>query len=71
MSSTKRVQICRENSSLQHPEFLNTLRALGHKVEVEECLDECTRCETCAFALVSGRLLVAGTPEELLHTMKP
>ncbi|HWI66571.1 MAG TPA: DUF1450 domain-containing protein [Symbiobacteriaceae bacterium] len=46
--------------------MLDLLRGHGYVVEFETCLDECTRCESCAFALASGRMVFAPTPEELV-----
>lgn len=62
----RRLQICAEGRMARRTDILTELKARGYVVEVESCLDECTRCETCAFALIHGRLEFAKTPDELL-----
>lgn len=62
----RRLQICAEGRLARRIDILTELKTRGYVVEVESCLDECTRCESSAFALVHGRLEFATTPEELL-----
>lgn len=59
------MQICQESRLARHPDTLDTFRKRGYVVEFETCLDECTRCASCAFALVCGRMQFARTPAEL------
>lgn len=49
----------------RRPDLLRRLTEAGSVVEIVECLDQCTRCETSCFALVSGAFEYAPTPEEL------
>lgn len=65
-----RLQVCRFNRFARAEDALAKLRATGTVVEVEECLDQCTRCEGCAFALVSGAFEFAPTVEELLRRIR-
>ncbi|HWI50577.1 MAG TPA: DUF1450 domain-containing protein [Symbiobacteriaceae bacterium] len=62
----RRLQICAESRLARQTDMLTQLKESGYIVETESCLDQCTRCECCAFALVCGRLETARTPEELL-----
>lgn len=62
----RRLQVCRENSLARQAEILEALRMSGWKVETEDCLDQCTRCGHCAFALVGGWFQYAPTPQDFL-----
>jgi uncharacterized protein YuzB (UPF0349 family) len=55
----RRLQVCASNR------LLRRLTEEGSVVEIVECLDQCTCCEHCCFALVSGTFLYASSPEEL------
>lgn len=59
-----RLQICVSNQLARRPDLLRILAEEGCILETEECLDQCTRCESCAFALVDGHFLFSPTPDE-------
>ncbi len=61
-----RLQICAENQLARRPDLLRELEEAGCVIEREECLDQCTRCNHCAFALVSGRYRFARSAEEFV-----
>lgn len=69
-SSRCHLQICASNRLAQQPELLEELADHGCLVEREKCLDQCTRCEAYAFALVSGQFLFAENAEELLRKLR-
>lgn len=60
----RRLQICASNLLARRPDLLRQLEAEGCIIETEECLDQCTRCECCAFALVDGHFCFTPNPEE-------
>lgn len=62
----RRLQICSSNVMAKRPELIKALQEKGYTVEIESCLDQCTRCESCAFALVYGRFRFAANPEAFL-----
>jgi uncharacterized protein YuzB (UPF0349 family) len=66
----RRLQICASNQLARRPDVIKQLKEEGWVVEVEECLDECTRCPSYAFALVAGRFAFAANPEEFLRKLK-
>jgi uncharacterized protein YuzB (UPF0349 family) len=65
-----RVQVCAANRLVKEPELAGRLAELGYAVDTEECLDQCTRCHQCAFALVSGRLRFAANNADLLRKLQ-
>lgn len=69
-SRRRRLQICASNPLARRPDLLRQLAEQGCLVETETCLDQCTRCESCAFALVNGRFVYAPTPEEFLRKLR-
>lgn len=54
-----RLQICKVNRLATDTAVVDQLRQLNCHVQMEECMDECTRCERLAFALVDGRIRTA------------
>lgn len=64
------VQVCRNNQVGRSPEILESLRKAGWAVDVEDCLDQCTRCDFHAMALVRGRFLIRDTAEELEQALQ-
>lgn len=66
----RRLQVCRGNRLAQRGELLEILRAEGFVVEMEECLDQCTRCDGCAFALAVGRFQFAPTADDLVRRIR-
>jgi uncharacterized protein YuzB (UPF0349 family) len=66
----RRLQICASNKLAGRPDVIKQIEEQGWLVEIEQCLDQCTRCSACAFALVSGRFLFAAGPEELLRKLR-
>lgn len=48
------------------PDLLRRLTDEGFVVETVECLDQCIRCDSTCFALVSGAFEYAATPEDLI-----
>lgn len=60
----RRLQICASNQLARRPDLLRRLEEEGCTIETEACLDQCTRCESCAFALVDGHFLFSPTPDE-------
>lgn len=69
VAAGRRLQVCRANQLMSQPEVLTALRSAGWKVDTEECLDQCTRCHFCAFALVSGQFVFAPTPQAFLKAV--
>lgn len=67
---SRRVQLCAANGVARSPEAVAKLHSLGYIVEVEECLDQCTRCESCALALVGGTFAFATTPGDLVRKLR-
>ena len=65
-----RMQVCAVNLLTRRADILSQLAKAGCIVETVGCLDECTRCESCALALVSGRIVAAATPEEFLAKLR-
>jgi uncharacterized protein YuzB (UPF0349 family) len=65
-----RLQICASNQLARRPDLIKQLKEEGWVVEMEECLDECTRCSSYAFALVAGRFVFAATPDEFLRKLR-
>lgn len=65
-----RLQICRENRLANTPETVSELERDGCAVELVDCHDQCTRCNTCAFALVAGQFLFAPTTETFLQQVR-
>jgi uncharacterized protein YuzB (UPF0349 family) len=68
--SRRRMQICLENRLARRPDLLDQLRGHGYAVETEACLDQCTRCDTCALALVCGRFEYGDTADELVRKLR-
>lgn len=66
----RRLQVCRVNRLARQGDALRALEEMGWRVEIEECLDRCTRCEGCAFALVSGEYLFARNEGEFLKRIQ-
>lgn len=64
------MQICKQNRLARSPGILERLQAAGWLVEVEECLDECTRCQRIAIALVAGRLEWAHSTADLIALLE-
>lgn len=67
---TRRMQICANNRLARRPELAEKLRSMGYILEIESCLDQCTRCDHCAFALVCGRFLFGRTSEDFVRKLK-
>lgn len=63
----RRLQLCAGNPLARRDDIRRQLEGAGCVIEVEDCLDQCTRCAGCAFALVAGEYLFAATPEEFLR----
>lgn len=66
----RRLQICASNRLAHRPDLLRRITEEGGVVEIVECLDQCTRCDKTCFALVSGALQYAPTPEELCEKIR-
>lgn len=66
----RRLQIYASNQLARRPDAIQRIQEQGWVVEIEQCLDKCTRCSSSAFALVSGRFLFAADPEELLRKLR-
>lgn len=66
----RRLQVCRINRLAQGRDTLRALEEMGWRVEIEECLDRCTRCDGCAFALVAGEYLFARSEGEFLKRIQ-
>lgn len=64
-----RLQICASNLLARRPDLLRKLEEAGCAIETEECLDQCTRCESCAFALVDGHFLFSPSPAEFTRQL--
>ncbi|HLN61146.1 MAG TPA: DUF1450 domain-containing protein [Symbiobacteriaceae bacterium] len=69
-SRRRRLQICASNPLAHRPDLIRELNEHDCTVETEQCLDQCTRCESCAFAMVNGRFVYAPTPEELVRKLR-
>lgn len=68
--SQRRLQVCRRNRLARRQDLLGGLQAEACRIEFEECLDQCTRCDSRAFALVSGRFLFASSSEEFMRRIR-
>jgi len=64
-----RLQVCKVNRLAIDHEVVDQLRQLDCQVQLEECLDECSRCERIAFALVDGRIRTAATARGLAESI--
>lgn len=54
----------------RRPDLLHRLTEEGDVIEIVECLDQCTRCDSTCFALVSGTFAYAPTPDELFEKLR-
>jgi uncharacterized protein YuzB (UPF0349 family) len=66
----RRLQVCAQNRVASRHDLIGLLERNGWRVETATCLDWCTRCNHCAFALVEGRFLFAENGEVLVERLR-